>query len=69
MMRFKFGAGAHTCIGKNISIMEVTKVIPQILSKFDFELCTPEKEWELDPQWFVYQAFPCKVHTRSEGEE
>ncbi|KAJ5667432.1 pisatin demethylase [Penicillium longicatenatum] len=43
---FTFGAGARTCIGKNISLLEMSKVIPCILIKFRirFEQC--EKLWE-----------------------
>ncbi len=31
-----FGAGARVCIGKNISLMELTKVIPQLIYRYDF---------------------------------
>ncbi|CAG5186751.1 uncharacterized protein ALTATR162_LOCUS11693 [Alternaria atra] len=31
-----FGAGPRTCIGKNVSLLEMYKVIPQIVRKFDF---------------------------------
>ncbi|CAI4218950.1 unnamed protein product [Parascedosporium putredinis] len=30
-----FGQGSRTCIGKNISLMEISKVIPQIVRQFD----------------------------------
>ncbi|KAI1559582.1 CypX, Cytochrome P450, partial [Pyrenophora tritici-repentis] len=33
-----FGAGSRTCIGKNISLLEMYKVIPQIVKKFDFQV-------------------------------
>ncbi|OJD11953.1 hypothetical protein AJ78_07386 [Emergomyces pasteurianus Ep9510] len=32
---FHFGAGARTCIGKNISLMEIYKLIPSFLRKFE----------------------------------
>lgn len=32
---FQFGAGARTCIGKNISLMETYKMIPTFLRKFE----------------------------------
>lgn len=38
---FVFGAGAHTCSGKHISIMEITKLIPSMLVKFDLALESP----------------------------
>jgi cytochrome P450 len=37
--------GSRTCIGKNISIMEMAKVIPQIVRNFEVELAFPKKEW------------------------
>ena len=32
---FHFGAGSRTCIGKNISLMEIYKVVPSFLRRFD----------------------------------
>ena len=32
---FQFGAGARTCIGKNISLLEVYKLVPSFLRRFD----------------------------------
>jgi cytochrome P450 len=37
--------GSRTCVGKNISLMEMAKIIPQIVRKFDVELAFPKKEW------------------------
>ncbi|ORY55957.1 cytochrome P450 oxidoreductase [Leucosporidium creatinivorum] len=31
-----FGSGSRVCIGKNISLMEITKVVPTLLHKYDF---------------------------------
>jgi cytochrome P450 len=36
---FQFGAGARTCIGKNISLLEMYKVVPSLLHRF--EACVP----------------------------
>ncbi|MCJ1330893.1 hypothetical protein MMC10_007580 [Thelotrema lepadinum] len=43
-----FGAGARTCIGRNISMLGMVKVVPQILRQFDLELQDPTSEWEID---------------------
>ncbi|KAI1444384.1 cytochrome P450 [Annulohypoxylon stygium] len=34
-MMFQFGMGARTCIGKNISLLEIYKVVPSLLRRFD----------------------------------
>ncbi|KAJ9660306.1 hypothetical protein H2198_002614 [Neophaeococcomyces mojaviensis] len=50
-----FGAGSRTCLGKHISLLEMCKVIPQLLWTFKFELAEPGKEWTLHNSWFVKQ--------------
>lgn len=32
---FTFGAGSHTCIGKNISLLEMYKLVPALLTRFE----------------------------------
>ena len=32
---FQFGAGARTCIGKNISLLEIYKLVPTFLRNFE----------------------------------
>ncbi|KIW14153.1 hypothetical protein PV08_06934 [Exophiala spinifera] len=59
-----FGSGARTCIGKNISLLEITKIIPQIYRKFDFELEDPKEEWSCAGYWFVKPSFNCRVVMR-----
>lgn len=38
-----FGAGSRTCIGRNISMLEMTKLVPTLVREFDFELVHREK--------------------------
>ncbi|KFY13167.1 hypothetical protein V492_03442 [Pseudogymnoascus sp. VKM F-4246] len=33
-----FGLGSRTCIGKNISLLEISKLIPELVRRYDFEL-------------------------------
>jgi cytochrome P450 len=62
-----FGSGARTCLGKNISLLEMSKLVPQILRSFKVELTDPEKEWKLADYWFVKQTgLICRI-TRREG--
>lgn len=51
-----FGAGGRSCIGKHISIMEIYKVVPSLIAKFQFELDDPAAEWKTVNSWFVRQT-------------
>lgn len=48
-----FGAGTRSCIGKNISILEMSKVIPELVKRYDVELLSPEMKYK--NHWFVKQ--------------
>ena len=48
---FAFGAGSRTCIGKNISLLEMTKVIPLLLREYKLSLADPGKEWVVRNKW------------------
>ncbi|KAK2774702.1 hypothetical protein FQN52_004231 [Onygenales sp. PD_12] len=52
---FHFGAGARTCIGKNISLMEIYKLVPSFLRRFEVSFNNPSDTWKLHNAWFVRQ--------------
>ncbi|KAH8722844.1 cytochrome P450 [Phaeosphaeriaceae sp. PMI808] len=52
---FAFGAGARMCIGRNLSWIELTKLIPSLLMRFDFELSDPSSAPVQHCWWFVKQ--------------
>lgn len=52
---FAFGHGAHTCSGKHISIMEVTKLIPTLLLRYDMELVEHGEGHRFVNWWFTPQ--------------
>lgn len=52
---FAFGHGARTCIGKNISLMEMGKFVPQFLREFEMEWAGRE-EWKVQATWFAKQS-------------
>ncbi|KKY23502.1 putative pisatin demethylase [Diplodia seriata] len=60
----EFGHGSRTCIGKHISLLEISKVIPQLVMNFDFEFVEPEKEWETKTAWFCKQKYQCYIKAR-----
>ncbi|OHE94281.1 cytochrome P450 [Colletotrichum orchidophilum] len=62
---FQFGMGSRTCIGKNISLLEIYKVIPSLLRRFDISFKDPSQEWQLVNAWFVKQNnFQAKFYRR-----
>lgn len=50
-----FGSGSRTCLGKNISLLEMSKLIPTLFLRYNVELAEPEKEWKEVFQFFVSQ--------------
>ena len=59
-----FGAGNRTCVGKNISLMEMQKVVPQLLRYFEFRLVDQERVWMTLNRWFNTQK-GLEVYVRS----
>lgn len=53
---FQFGAGARTCIGKNISLLEIYKLVPTMLRNFEIEMAEDGLEWKTHNAWFVKQV-------------
>lgn len=59
-----FGAGSRSCIGKAISLMEMRKILPQLLREFDIHL-HQNKSWKTRNVWFVQQEeFICDLTPR-----
>jgi cytochrome P450 len=50
-----FGYGSRTCVGKNISLMEMQKLVPQLLRYFEFSLVDKDAEWKTTNWWFCKQ--------------
>jgi len=50
-----FGGGSRTCIGKNISLSEIYKLIPEILRNFIVRPADVKKEWTVYNRWFAIQ--------------
>jgi cytochrome P450 len=51
------GLGSRTCIGRHISMLEISKLIPRLVQDFDFELsgdlARPGISWTTNNYWFV----------------
>lgn len=50
-----FGHGAHTCSGRHISILEVTKMIPTLLLNYDMKLVNGGRDYKFKNRWFTPQ--------------
>ncbi|KAI1385750.1 cytochrome P450 [Hypoxylon trugodes] len=56
-----FGAGHRTCLGKNLSLFEVYKLIPSMLQRYNLKLVSPVDDWTVETKWF---AMPSGFHVR-----
>ncbi|KAH8880311.1 cytochrome P450 [Thozetella sp. PMI_491] len=52
---FQFGGGSHLCIGRNLALLEINKVIPRILRDYRFELVHPGQPLKAHASFFVVQ--------------
>lgn len=50
-----FGAGTRVCIGKNISLAEMHKLVPEVLRHFDVKLEDRGSTWKTKNLWFCSQ--------------
>lgn len=61
-----FGLGSRTCLGRHISELEMSKLIPRLVRDFEFELEKPAKTWQTENYWFVKPTdFRVKVRLAS----
>ncbi|KEF58475.1 uncharacterized protein A1O9_06401 [Exophiala aquamarina CBS 119918] len=51
-----FGAGKRSCLGKNIAMLELHKVVAALFLKFDVELDDPAREWVVSNAWALNQT-------------
>ncbi|KAJ4322848.1 pisatin demethylase [Fusarium piperis] len=61
---FAFGAGPRSCLGKNVSILEMSKAIPQIVQNFDIEFEPKDASWKHECWWFVKPEYKAKIKLR-----
>lgn len=66
-----FGLGSRTCIGRHISMLEMSKLIPRLVRDYNFELLgqlsDPSSTWSTRNYWFVKPTnFSVKITLRKE---
>ncbi|KAM0424925.1 hypothetical protein ACHAPT_009726 [Fusarium lateritium] len=60
-----FGVGSRTCIGRHISMLEISKLLPVLVQRFEFEMVGGEEGWKTRNHWFVMPLdFNVKVKAR-----
>lgn len=50
---FTFSSGKYSCLGQNISRMEITKFVPSVMQTYNISLVKPDKDWTLIPGAFA----------------
>jgi cytochrome P450 len=51
----QFGGGSHVCIGRNLALLEMNKVIPRLIRDYHFDLVNPNRELKAFATFFVVQ--------------
>jgi Cytochrome P450 len=52
----QFGGGSHLCIGRNLALLEINKVVPRLLRDYRFELARPGRPLKANASFFVVQS-------------
>lgn len=61
-----FGGGSHICIGRNLAMLEVYKIVATIVQRYHVELADPAQEWKVTNSWFTRQeGLVCRLRLRS----
>jgi len=51
-----FSAGKRTCLGKNIAMMEMLKVVPALVMKFPDMQLVDASRWKVRNAWVLAQT-------------
>jgi cytochrome P450 len=65
LWEFIFGAGSRKCMGRQLALIEIYKIVPELLRRFSVELVDREKELVVKNTWMVNQfGLICRLTKR-----
>jgi cytochrome P450 len=53
---FQFGGGSHLCIGRNLALLEMNKVLPRLIRDYHIQLAYPDRPLKANCTFFVVQS-------------
>ena len=53
---FQFGGGSHLCIGRNLALLEMNKVLPHLIRDYHIQLINPDRALKANCTFFVVQS-------------
>ena len=67
---FQFGGGSHLCIGRNLAVLEMNKVLPRLIRDYDLQLVNPDRPLKAHTTFFVVQSgLKVSIRRRNAGKE
>jgi cytochrome P450 len=66
-LSFAFGGGPRVCLGKNIALLEISKMVPELFRRYEVAIVDPSM-YRLVPGWLVAQAGLDVTLKKREGE-
>lgn len=51
----QFGGGSHVCIGRNLALLEMNKMLPQLFRRYKLELLHPGRPTKKHSSFFLIQ--------------
>lgn len=67
---FQFGGGSHLCIGRNLALLEMNKVLPRLIRDYDLKLVHPDRPLKANTTFFVVQSgLEVLIKKRESGKE
>lgn len=62
-----FGAGSHVCIGRNLAMLEVYKLVATLVTRYEIELESERTEMTMTGSWFpVFKGLRARLRKRED---